>query len=123
MSLFLGSCCFVMFQMVLSSKFHFPVVCGDTQMALLGISEQSPSPAEYLPRNLRQIQTPLLLPAEWKLGRGAVFAEFLTLNIVSLLLWFMSLSLPAGLQAGVVSIHSSRDQSIRPPATVALQRL
>ena len=123
MSLFLGGCCFVMFQMVLSSKFHFPVVRGDTQMALLGISEQSPSPAEYLTHNLRQIQTPLLLRAEWKLGRGAVFAEFLTLSVVSLLLWFMSLSLPAGLQAGVVSIHSSMDQGIRPPATVALQRL
>lgn len=43
MSLFLDSFCLGMFQIALFSKFHFLVVCGDTEIALLGSLSQIPA--------------------------------------------------------------------------------
>ena len=109
------------FKRALFSKFHFLVVHGDAEIALLGSLSQIPA----------LLSVHCLMSDRSKLShlQSGGYTEILGAcrgfdpQHRLLLLWLMSFSLPAGDLARVISTHSCRDQSIRPPASVTIQRL
>ena len=86
---------FVMSQTVL-------IFLNHAGMVLFGIPALNPSPECWL-CFLRQKRTPVLSYAEWTLSPHTAYSlVFNRQHPVSLLLWFKSLYLPSGVQAGVV---------------------